>query len=423
MRDLESRARKDYERAREVFAELGVDTDHALEALEGVSLSLPCWQADDVGGFEGREGGPGGGLQVTGSRPGRPRSPEELRADLSKALSLVPGRHRVNLHAMYGEFGKGADRDRIGPEHFRGWVDWARSVGAGLDFNATCFAHPKAEAGFTLASPDEGIRSFWVEHVRRAREVGAWMGRELGETCLHNLWIPDGTKDLTTFRFRSRERLFESLDRIYAERFDPGELKDSVESKLFGIGTEAFTAGSHEFYLLYAMERGIFPCLDTGHFHPTESVADKISSLLLFFPELLLHLSRGIRWDSDHVVILEDALEETACEAVRAGALDRIHWALDFFDAGLNRVGALVLGARAVQKALLLALLEPVEKMREREEEGDRFGLLALRESWKELPSGAVWRYFCREKGVPFGADLVEEVAAYEREVLLKREG
>ncbi len=421
MTSLEKGVREDYERAREAYAELGVDTGGALEALEEVSLSLPCWQADDVRGFEGREGGPGGGLQVTGSRPGRPRNPEELRADLAKALSLVPGRHRVNLHAMYGEFAGKADRDGIGPEHFRGWVDWARTLGAGLDFNATCFAHPKADGGFTLASPDEGIRSFWVEHVRRAREVGAWMGRELGGTCLHNLWIPDGTKDLTTCRFRFRERLFDSLDRIYAERFEPGELKDSLESKLFGIGTEAFTAGSHEFYLLYAMERGIFPCLDTGHFHPTESVADKISSLLLFFPEFLLHLSRGIRWDSDHVVILDDPLAETAAEAVRAGALDRIHWALDFFDAGLNRVGALVLGARAVQKALLLALLEPLERMRAKEEAGDRFGLLALREAWKELPAGAVWRRFCLEKGVPWGAALVEEVDAYEKEVLLKR--
>ncbi len=411
----------EYERARERFAELGVDTGRALDALGRVSLSLPCWQADDVRGFEGREGGPGGGLQVTGNRPGRPRTPEELRADLAKALSLVPGRHRINLHAMYGEFGDGADRDEIGPEHFEGWVEWARNVGAGLDFNATCFAHPKASSGFTLASPDEGIRTFWVEHVRKARAVGAWMGRELGSGCLHNLWIPDGTKDLTTRRFFYREILRESLDLVYEERFDPGDLKDSVESKLFGIGTETFTAGSHEFYLLYALEKGIFPCLDSGHFHSTESVADKVSSLLVFFPEVLLHVSRGVRWDSDHVVILDESTREIAAEVVRAGALERIHFALDFFDAGLNRVGALALGARAVLKALLLALLEPVEPLREREDRGDRFGLLGIREAWKELPWGAVWSYFCLREGSPWGMDFTGELENYEKKVLLER--
>ncbi len=412
---------EEYSAAAEQFAAFGVDAGGALEILEGIALSLPCWQLDDVRGFEGRRGEPGGGLEVTGNRPGLPRNPGEFRADLERALTLVPGRHRVNLHAMYGEFGGKADRDGIEPGHFLGWVEWARSFGAGLDFNATCFAHPRAENGFTLASPDGDTRDFWVEHVRRAREVAAWIGGELGEPCLHNLWIPDGTKDLTVRRFFYRELLRESLDRVYEKRFDPLVLKDSVESKLFGIGTEAFTAGSHEFYLLYAQEKGIFPCLDTGHFHPTESVADKIPSLLVFFPEILLHVSRGLRWDSDHVVILDDSVRELAAETVRAGVLERVHFALDFFDAGLNRVGALVLGARALQKAVLIALLEPVERMRSAEESGDRFELLGTWEEWKDLPFGPIWRCFCLRMGVPWGSDLVEELRRYEKEVLLSR--
>ena len=421
MTEREETVRRDYEAARERFASLGVDVDAAREALGRVSLSLPCWQADDVRGLEGREGGPGGGLQVTGGRPGLPRNVEELRADLAQALSLLPGRHRINLHAMYGEFPPGVDRDALGPEHFRGWVEWAREEGAGLDFNATCFAHPLAEGGFTLASPDEGVRSFWIAHVERARETAAWMGRELGEPCLHDLWIPDGSREDPVSRFRFREILKESLDRIYAGRFDPDLLKDSVESKLFGIGAESFTAGSHEFYLLYALEKGIFPCLDMGHFHPTESVADKISSLLVFFPEILLHLSRGVRWDSDHVVILDQPLQETALEVVRAGALERVHLALDFFDGGIDRVGALVLGARAAARALLRALLEPAEALEEREEAGDGFGVLFLREEWKDLPFGAVWRCHCLEAGVPWGEELLERIRSYEREVLLPR--
>jgi L-rhamnose isomerase len=408
----------EYETARERYAALGVDTDEALEVLGRLSLSLHCWQGDDVTGFEHTGPGlDGGGIQVTGNHPGRARNADELRADLEKAFSLIPGSHRLNLHAMYGEYE--VDRDAIRPEHFSTWIDWAEAQGLKLDFNATCFAHPMAEGGFTLSSREEAVRTFWIEHVKRCREIGAHMGKRLKSPAVHNLWIPDGSKDLPADRLIHRDLLVRSLDEIYAADHDG--LKDALESKLFGIGSESFVVGSHEFYLGYALARGKMICLDTGHFHPTESVADKISALLPFFKELLLHISRGVRWDSDHVVIVDDALRDLAREVVRAAALSRVHVALDFFDATLNRVGAWVIGARAVQKAFLAALLEPTDRLRAFELQGDLFSRLALLEETKDLPLGAVWEQGCLQGGVPAGEAWISEVRRYEEEVTSKR--
>jgi L-rhamnose isomerase len=412
-----------YELARERYAGLGVDTDAALTRLRGVSLSLHCWQGDDVGGFE-RPGAElsGGGIQVTGSYPGKARTVDELRSDLHQAFSLIPGRHRLNLHAMYGEFGgQTVERDEIGPQHFQGWIDWARQEQLGLDFNATCFSHPRADAGFTLSSKDEGTRAFWIEHVTRCREIGAVFGRELNSPCIHNLWIPDGSKDTPVDRWGHRALLRRSLDEIYATVYSPVEMKDAVESKLFGLGSESFVVGSHEFYLGYALSRGIMPCFDLGHFHPTESVADKISAVLQFSDELLLHVSRGVRWDSDHVVVLNDELRAIAEELVRGDALERVHLALDFFDASIHRVAAWVIGARATLRALLIALLEPVEALRALEQAGDYTARLALLEELKAMPHGFVWDYYCQQMGVPTERAWLAEVRAYEVQVTSKR--
>jgi L-rhamnose isomerase len=413
-----------YTAARERYAQLGVDTDKALKALEKLSITLPCWQGDDVSGFEKSVANSGGGgIQATGHYPGKAKTAAELQMDLEKALSLIPGRMRLNLHAIYGEFGERfVDRDEISPEHYKRWLDWARQEKVNLDFNATCFAHPKAESGYTLSSKDKGIREFWIEHVKRCREISAFIGRELGSFCVHNLWIPDGSKDFPVDRWTHRSLLKEALDRIYAKEYIPSEMKDSVESKLFGLGSEAFVVGSHEFYMGYALSRGIMLCLDLGHFHPTESVADKISALLQFSDEILLHFSRGVRWDSDHVVILNDEVRAIAEEIVRSGTLDKVHLALDFFDASLNRVGALVIGARAVQKSFLLALLEPREKLQEFENTGNYFGRLALLEELKTLPFGAVWDYFCLKMDVPAGESWMEDIQRYDAEVTRKRD-
>jgi len=412
-----------YKAARERYAALGTDTDKAIGALEGLSISLHCWQGDDVSGFEKPDSRlEGGGLQVTGRYPGRARTVDELRQDLKKAYSLIPGRHRLNLHAIYGEFGgKPVERNKIGPEHFRGWIDWAKEEKLKLDFNATCFSHPKAEPGFTLSNKDKGIREFWIEHVLRCREISAFMGKELRSLCIHNLWIPDGSKDMPYDRWTHRAILKESLDKIYAAKSSPSEMKDSVESKLFGIGSESYVVGSHEFYMGYAISRNIMLCLDLGHFHPTESIADKISAILQFSPELLLHLSRGVRWDSDHVVILNDELRSVAEEIVRSGALDRVHIALDFFDASMNRVGAWVLGTRAVLKGILIALLEPQQKLRESEDKGDFFSRLAFMEEAKTMPFGEVWDFYCLKNDVPSGESWIVEVKRYEAEVTSKR--
>lgn len=404
--------------AKEKYQDIGVDVEPALLRLSHVPLSIHCWQGDDVTGFEPDRGTlAASGLAVTGSYPGRARNADELRKDMEKAFSLIPGKHRANLHAMYGEFPKGVDRDAIGPEHYKGWLDWARERGLGLDFNATLFAHTKALSGFTLSSKDEQVRRFWVEHVRRCREVSAYLGKELKSPCIHNLWIPDGAKDAVVNRWERRSLLRKSLDEIFASTYPMTDLKDSLESKLWGIGSEAFVVGSHEFYMGYALSRGLLLCLDLGHFHPTESVPDKVSALLQFSGELLIHASRGVRWDSDHVAVYDDTLRELAAEVVRAAALNRVHFALDYFDASMNRVAAWVIGARATLKALLAALLEPTARLREL----DQAGRLALLEQAKTMPLGAVWDQYCLRAGVPLEQEWMTEVRRYESEVLSGR--
>ena len=420
---MEKKIERSYEIAKDKYAQLDIDTNKVLEQLEKVSISLHCWQGDDVAGFETPDAElSGGGIQVTGNYPGRARTVAELRQDAEKAFSLIPGKHRFNLHAIYGEFGgKFVDRDEISPDHFKGWIDWANSLGIKLDFNPTCFSHPKANDGFTLSSKDKGIRDFWIEHVQRTREIAAFMGKELGSPAINNIWIPDGMKDIPADRLTHRKLLKESLDTIFRKSFPAFEMKDALDSKLFGIGSESFVVGSHEFYLSYAVKNKKIVCFDLGHFHPTESIADKISSTLLFVDELLLHVSRGVRWDSDHTVILNDDVKAVAEEIVRADSLDRVHIALDFFDATLNRVGAWVLGTRATLKALLLALLEPRDMLKSAEEKGDFFERLALFEELKTMPFGAVWDYYCMKNNMPVGTSLIDEIHNYEKDVLSKR--
>jgi len=415
---------KTYHLAKDKYAELDIDTEKAIEKLKSISISLHCWQGDDVAGFEKPEAElTGGGIQVTGNYPGKARTIAELRADAQQAFSLIPGKHRFNLHAIYGEFGgKLVDRDHLSIDHFKGWINWAKEIGVKLDFNATCFSHPLAETGFTLSSKDEKIRKFWIEHVKRCREISAFIGEKLASPCLHNLWIPDGMKDLPADRWTHRTLLKNSLDEIYQKKFDPKRMKDALESKLFGIGSESYVVGSHEFYLGYAIANKKIICYDMGHFHPTESVADKISSTLLFVEELLLHVSRGVRWDSDHTVILNDEVLSLAQEIVRANALHRVNIALDFFDATLNRIGAWVLGTRATLKALLFALLEPQDKLKQAEARGDYFARLALLEELKTLPVGAVWDYYCLKNDVPVGQGVIQAVHDYEKKVLVNRQ-
>jgi len=413
---------RDYQAARERYAAIGVDTERALATLRGVSISLQCWQGDDVTGFEDTGAALGGGLAVTGNYPGRARTPDELRADLEKALSLVPGRHRVNLHASYAETGSGAvERDQLEPAHFRGWMDWASERGLGMDFNPTYFAHPKAAAGLTLTHPDEGIRRFWIEHGIRCRRIGAAAGQRLGTPCVTNVWIPDGSKDTPVDRKKPRERLAEALDCIFAEPLDPRHNRDAVEAKLFGIGSESYVVGSHEFYLGYAIRNRMLLCLDSGHFHPTEVISDKISAVLTWLDEILLHVSRGVRWDSDHVVTLGDELVAIAQELVRGAYLGRVHIGLDYFDASINRVAAWVIGTRAMLKALLWALLEPIETLRNLEAAGDCTRRLVCMEEAKTLPAGAVWDYHCLRQDVPRGPAWLDRVRAYERDVLAAR--
>jgi L-rhamnose isomerase len=411
-----------YEAATDRYAELGTDTTDALQRLAAVPISLHCWQGDDVGGFETSRESLGGGLAATGNYPGKARTPDELRADAQKALSLIPGTHRFSLHASYGEFrGRHVDRNAIGPEHFRGWIDWARSLGIALDFNPTFFSHPKASDNFTLTHPDRGIREFWIEHGIASRRVGAAMGRALGKACVTNVWIPDGMKDTPVDRIGPRTRLLSSLDTIFSEKIDPAIHLDAVEGKLFGIGCESFTAGSHEFYLGYAVTRQILVTLDTGHYHPTETVVDKISGILPFVPGILLHVSRGVRWDSDHVVVMSDDLEALALELVRGDHLARTHIGLDYFDASINRIAAWVVGARNVLKALLKAMLEPTDRLRALESAADYTGRLALQEELKTLPFGPVWDHYCDTRGVPRDREWLDEVRRYERDVLFAR--
>ncbi len=411
-----------YSLAQDSYAEHGVAAETALATLAATPLSLHCWQGDDVGGFENPSGAPGGGLAVTGGYPGKARTPEELRADLEQALALIPGRSRVNLHACYAELGgEKVDRDEYTVAQFRGWIEWAETHRLGLDFNPTFFAHPLAKDGLTLTHPDRAIREFWIAHGAACRRIGAEMGRQLSSSTVTNVWIPDGSKDLPIDRLRPRERLAESLDAIFVEPLDPAHHADAVESKLFGLGSESYVAGSHEFYLGYAITRQKLLCLDAGHFHPTESVADKVSSVLQFVPGVLLHVSRGVRWDSDHVVLFDDTTRAIFEEVVRGGFLDRTRIGLDFFDASINRIAAWVIGARATRKALLAALLEPTERLRALEADGDFTGRLALLEEVKMLPLGAVWDEHCRRQNVPPGLKWLDAVRRYEADVLALR--
>ena len=356
------------------------------------------------------------------SYPGLAKDAGELKQDLAEAYSLIPGKHRLNLHAIYGEFGDAAvDRDEIEPRHFQGWIEWAREQKVKLDFNCTCFSHPKAESGFTLSHRNRDVRGFWIEHIKRCRTISAHMGKELQSACIHNLWIPDGSKDMTVDRMGRRTLLKSSLDEIFQKNYPSDEMKDSLESKLFGIGSEMFVVGSHEFYLGYALKHGKMPCFDTGHFHPTESVSDKLSAVLPFTGEILLHISRGIRWDSDHIPVFDDGLRDLMLEVVRIGALDHVHIALDFFDATLNRMGGWVIGARAVLKSLLFALLEPRARILEAEYKEDFFSRLALLEESKSMPFGTVWDYFCLTNNVPAGKDWINAVLRYDEEVTKRR--
>jgi L-rhamnose isomerase len=422
MATASSRIERTYDLAREHYAELGVDTEAALESLRAIPLSLHCWQGDDVGGFEDSGAALGGGLAVTGSYPGKARTADELRADLDRALTLLPGKHRVNLHASYAETGgRRVERNGVAPEHFSRWLGWARERGLGLDFNPTFFAHPLAADGFTLAHSDAGVRRFWVEHGIACRKVGAHFGQQLGTPCVTNVWIPDGSKDTPVDRRTPRDRLRESLDAVFAEPIDPRRNRDAVEPKLFGLGSESYVVGSHEFYLGYAIANRKLLCLDAGHFHPTETIADKISSTLTWLDEILLHVSRGVRWDSDHVVTLSDDLRAIAEELVRGNYLGRVHIGLDYFDASINRVAAWVIGARCTLRALLLALLEPAQMLRDAEAACDGTARLALIEELKTLPFGAVWDYHCLRQNVPIGPAWLEEVRTYERDVLSRR--
>ncbi|MGA9777995.1 MAG: L-rhamnose isomerase [Limisphaerales bacterium] len=420
--NLRNRSGKAFPSARERYAAIGVNVDHALQTLARIPISLHCWQGDDVGGFENSVTALGGGLVATGHYPGKARTPEELRADLEKTFSLIPGQHRLNLHACYGEFGgKTVDRDEITPAHFQNWIAWAKQNGIGMDFNPTCFSHPQAADGFTLSHQDKAIRRFWIEHCLRCREIGAAIGRALGTACITNVWIPDGMKDTPADRNAPRARLVESLDAIFARSISPKFNLDAVEPKLFGIGSESYVVGSHEFYLGYTVSRHKLLTLDAGHYHPTEGIADKLSAVLQFLPEILLHVSRGVRWDSDHVVILNDDLLAIAREIVANGFINRVHIGLDYFDASINRVAAWTIGARNLLRALLCALLEPTDKLRAAENAGDYTTRLALQEEIKSLPFGAVWDYYCESQGVPVGEAWLAEVKRYEKQFLSKR--
>jgi L-rhamnose isomerase len=408
------RIEKAYEIAKQCYAETGVDSDKAMEKLRKIAISLQTAGAELSGG----------GIEATGNYPGKARTIDELRSDIEKALSLIPGRHRLNLHACYlDNGGKFVDRNEITIEHFQSWIDWAKANKLGMDFNPTYFSHDKAADGFTLSHPDKGIRDFWIEHGIACRKIGAEMGKQLGSTTLTNIWVPDGYKDIPVDRLAPRERLANSLDIIFAEKIDPAIHLDSVESKLFGIGAESYTVGSHEFYLGYAVSRQKLLCLDAGHFHPTEVISDKISSVLMFVPELLLHVSRPVRWDSDHVVILNDELCAIAQELIRSGKIDQVHIGLDFFDASINRVAAWVIGTRCMIKALLIALLEPIKSLREMEAGGDFTARLAMLEELKTMPFGAVWDYYCIKNNVPVETYWLKEVRDYEAKITSLRQG
>jgi L-rhamnose isomerase len=421
MTHSESKIRSAYERAKERYAGLGVDVDQAIAQLDKVSISLHCWQGDDVGGFENPGGELSGGIAATGNYPGKARNADELRKDLDVVYKLLPGSHRLNLHAIYLESDSKVERNAIEPKHFSGWKDWAKANNHGVDFNPTCFSHPKSADGFTLSHRDEDIRQFWVEHCIASRKIGEYFGKELGTPAVTNIWVPDGYKDSPADRQTPRRLLLESLDTILAEKIDPRYNLDAVEPKLFGLGSEAYVVGSMEFYAAYALTRKILLTLDSGHFHPTETISDKISALLIYFDQLLLHVSRGVRWDSDHVVTFNDDTQAIANEIVRNNALERIHIGLDYFDASINRIAAWTIGARNTLRALLVALLEPQAMLKQFEIEGDFSSRLALQEELKSMPFSAVWDMICLMKSVPVGMDFMQVIKAYEKDELANR--
>ena len=415
----EETIRKAYEIAKERYASIGVDTDKVLAQMQDFHLSMHCWQADDVTGFEAREGGLTGGIQVNGNYPGKARNIQELREDILYAMSLIPGKHRLNLHEIYGDFqGKAVDRDEVTPEYFGSWIQWGKENGIKLDFNSTSFSHARS-GDLSLSNPDKSIRDFWIEHSKRCREISNVIGEAQQDPCIMNTWVHDGSKDITVNRYMYRELLKDSLDQIFEHRYD--WMKDSVESKVFGIGLESYTVGSNDFYTAYASKRDMMITLDTGHFHPTESVADKVSAMLLFVPELMLHVSRPVRWDSDHVTIMDDPTMDLFSEIVRAGALNRVHYGLDYFDGTLNRIGAYVIGSRAAQKCMLRALLEPIGTLRAYELADRKFQRLALLEECKNLPWNAVYDMFCLMNNVPVGESFIAEVEKYEADVTSHR--
>ena len=408
-----------YEIAKERYAELGIDTEKVLEQLQNFHLSMHCWQADDVKGFEVQAGSLDGGIAVTGNFPGAARNIDELRADILKAKSLIPGNHRLNLHEIYGDFqGKVVDRDEVTVDHFKSWIEWGKENKTPLDFNSTSFSHPKS-GSLSLSNPDEGIRKFWVEHSKRCREIADAMGKAQNDPCIMNTWVHDGCKDVSVNHYLYRETLKKSLDEIFAEKKD--WMKDCIEGKIFGMGLESFTVGSQDFYTAYAAKNNMMMTIDTGHYHPTESPADKVSALLQFIPELMLHVSRPVRWDSDHVTIMDDTTQELFAEIVRAGALERVHYGLDFFDGSINRIGAYVIGSRSAQKCMTKALLEPRELIAKHELAGDTFAVLQLIEECKTLPWNAVYDEFCVRNGVPVGNEIIPVIKEYEKTVLANR--
>lgn len=412
-----------YELAKQIYAQYGIDTEAVLDQLANVPISIHCWQGDDVGGFERPDAQlAGGGIQAVGNYPGKAKSIAQLRQDLEKVLTLVPGKHRLNLHASYGEFGDAfVDRDQIEESHYQGWIDWGRKVGLALDFNGTFFSHPLADDGYTLASKDERIRRFWIEHAKRCRRIASYIGEQQGSPCILDTWIPDGAKNLTVDKFGYRAILKESLDEIFETEYPVDFMRDALETKLFGIGSESFVVGSHEFYMNYAARNNKMLCIDMGHFHTEEDISDKLSAILLFDDELLLHVSRPMHWDSDHVVLFNDKIRMVAEELVRSGKLDSVHIGLDFFDASINRIGAWVTGVRSMRKALLFALLEPIETLIEYEESGNGYATMALLEQQSLLPFGFVWDEFCNRHHVPMEHDLIDLISEYEETVLKER--
>ncbi|MGD0030647.1 L-rhamnose isomerase [Paenibacillus illinoisensis] len=418
---MDNQVKQAYEAAKLLYAQHGIDTDEVLEKLAEIKVSVHCWQGDDVKGFLNQDGELTGGISVTGQYPGAATTPAELRADLEQAFSLIPGKHKVNLHAIYTDTDEKVELDQIEPKHYEKWVQWAKEQGLGLDFNPTCFSHDKSSDGFTLSHPDPEIRKFWIDHCKASRRIGAYFGEQLGQTCVTNVWVPDGFKDNPVDRMTPRKRLKDSLDEVFAEKLDPKHNLDAVESKLFGLGSEAYVVGSHEFYMGYGLQNDTLICLDAGHFHPTEVISNKLSSLALFTSGILLHVSRPMRWDSDHVVIMDDELLEIARELVRHDLLPTTHVGLDFFDASINRVAAWVVGTRNTIKALLRAMLEPVDALKAAELQGDYTVRLALTEEFKSYPFGAIWDYYCDQQGVPVREKWISEIKTYEEDVLLQR--